>query len=328
MRTELRILTGRHAGARVLLDSQQLTIGSDDDADIQITDWSDDALILETEDANVFYSRATTDLNAAKTPFPVLNARRFGSVVLCIGPADASWPSELTLLQEMMAPSPANAANIAADGATSATAAIRTGPQRRHAHLARIALISLAAASLVAWHAYPTTPVITAPDPQLLLDRLQIALLQIGLSDVHGHRANNDIVIDGFVRNREEQSRLQQWLDGHPGPWRSHVYNANTIAQAMDEALGVQSLQVSYVGHGVFRISGTTANSNAIKQRIAQIATDFSDQIAGIEWGLTTIDPQRQLPRTYASALAQHGLYYVETPDGTKHFNFQSDSPR
>ena len=327
MRTELRILTGRHAGARVLLDSQQLTIGSDNDADIQITDWSDDALILETEDANVFYSHATTDSSAAKTLFPVLNARRFGSVVLCIGPADAPWPSELTLLQEMMVPSPANAATFAADS-RSATTALPTGPRRRHAHLARIALISLAGASLVAWHAYPTTPVITAPDPQLLLDRLQIALVQIGLSDVHAHRTNNDIVIDGFIRNREEQSRLQHWLDAHPGPWRSHLYNANSIAQAMDEALGVQSLHVSYVGHGVFRISGTTANSTAIKQRFSQISTDFSDQIAGIEWALTTIDPQRQLPRTYASALAQHGLYYVETPDGTKHFNFQSDSPR
>ena len=327
MRTELRILTGRHAGARVLLDSQQLTIGLDNEVDVQITDWSGDTIVLELEDANVFYSTDLTNSNTSKKLFPLLSAQRFGSVVLCIGPADEPWPSELSLLQAMIIPTSTKA--MTSPRQKSDRPQLATVKRPWHVPLfARFALLSICAASLVAWHGWPKTQEKMPPDPQLLLDRLQMTLLQSGFSDIHAHRDGQDIIINGFVRNREDYSRLQQWLDAHPGRWREHVYDANAIAEAMYEALGDQSLRVDYVNHGVFRITGTTSNSNAIKQRIAQISTDFSDQITGIQLAINTIDPQRQLPRNYASALAQRSLYYVETPDGTKHFNFQSDITR
>lgn len=326
MRIELRILTGRHAGARVLLESQQLIVGLHNDVDVQITDWSEDSILLQREDASVFYSTAQSNSNPSKHLFPWLSAQRFGSVVLCIGPADEPWPSELSLLQTMMAP--ISTKTIPSVDQKRDKPKTTINKQWHFPLFARFALLTVCAASLVAWHGRPKTQEKVAANPQLLLDRLQLTLLENGLSDIHAHREGNDIIINGFVRNREDYSRLQRWLDVNPGHWREHVYDANAIAEAMYEALGDQSLRVEYVNQGIFRITGTTSNSNAIKQRIAQISTDFSDQISGIQLAINAIDPQRQLPRNYASALAQRGLYYVETPDGTKHFNFQSDKTR
>ena len=46
MTKEIRLLTGRHAGARVALNAMPTLIGNDDESNIQISDWDQPAMRL------------------------------------------------------------------------------------------------------------------------------------------------------------------------------------------------------------------------------------------------------------------------------------------
>ena len=54
MTKELRLLTGRHAGARVTLNAMPTVIGSDEQSDIQISDWDQPAMqVLRRDDGTL-----------------------------------------------------------------------------------------------------------------------------------------------------------------------------------------------------------------------------------------------------------------------------------
>ena len=327
MRIELRILTGRHAGARVILDTTHYLISSQIDADLQITDWSCEPIILENHDATVQYHSVEDKNSKKRNTLAFLQPKRFGMVVLCVGSADEPWPDEIALLEAVFRPEKALPKNPSSSQETqSASTPLRKKIHQRRLHWIAAATLCLAISG--AWYGWLETHAAAPQDPRMLLDRFRTELLEMEQPNVQTRLDGTDIVVSGMVNNHSDRVRIQHWIAKHPWQWRVHLAEADSIAQAIYEALGEKALSVDYIQNGVFRISGNTRHGQAIRQRIAQLTNDFAGQVSSIQTAIHDIDPYRELPHNYDSALADHSLYYVETPDGTKHFNFQSDSLR
>jgi len=108
MTKEIRLLTGRHAGARVTLNALPTVIGNDEQSDIQISDWDQPAMqVIQREDGSL--TIVTGDASGEAIVMEDFKPRRFGSVVLCVGDAEAQWPSDIELLETLLSPSPAPA---------------------------------------------------------------------------------------------------------------------------------------------------------------------------------------------------------------------------
>ena len=89
---QLRILTGLHAGVQLRLTRRQYRIASDEDADLQISDWAHAPLLLTFEEEGSDVSPAlhliADDGTPARTTAGALGLledflpRRFGDIVL------------------------------------------------------------------------------------------------------------------------------------------------------------------------------------------------------------------------------------------------------
>ena len=127
MNKELRILTGFHAGARIKLNPTTMSIGAEATADILIQDWNEGTMQLAT-DAQDRVTIAAAGAAEAPSTLDDFAPRRFGDVVLCAGPQDAPWPSDVQLLETMLA-APAAEDAAPADGAPPAPGGARGRPR-------------------------------------------------------------------------------------------------------------------------------------------------------------------------------------------------------
>jgi type III secretion protein D len=107
---QLRVLTGRHAGTQLMLSASMYRIDSSEQADIQLTDWQSEPLVLELQETDsvvtvTFTSQAADESQpAARELLADFVPKRFGDVVLCVGPMHAQWPSDVELLELLMRP--------------------------------------------------------------------------------------------------------------------------------------------------------------------------------------------------------------------------------
>src|ERR1700712_2479480 len=105
---QLRILTGRHAGARIRLSRPRYSIGPGADADLRISDWKQAPVTLEFDkDSNVIQILEGTTIGrgaatALTLALPDFHPLRFGDVALAAGPLDDSlWPGDLDILKRL-----------------------------------------------------------------------------------------------------------------------------------------------------------------------------------------------------------------------------------
>ena len=105
---QLRILTGRHAGARLRLTHQRYTLGAGNDTDVQISDWKHTPVVLMIDECSDVIRMAieADDAQAGRaTALEDFVPRRFGDIVLCVGSGDDNaWPGDVELLQRLMRP--------------------------------------------------------------------------------------------------------------------------------------------------------------------------------------------------------------------------------
>ncbi|KLD76405.1 type III secretion protein HrpD [Xanthomonas hyacinthi] len=309
MNVELRILTGRHAGTRLTLLPGSYQLGREEDVDLQLTDWTGPTLTLEIDaDANLRYT--IEDPAAAAQPMRHFVPACFDAIVLCAGPAEQVWPDELQLLRAALQPQSA--------ALHAPASAARSAPRNRR--LAWIALVSALALTLTAWcydapgahrrHAAPTP-----------LAQARQAFVRMGQTELRLRDAADHVEVEGMVRSEADAQRVEQWLDQHPGPWQMHFGVAESLIESMSESLHEPSLSIRYRGHGVYAVAGASEHRDAVRRRLEQLQRDMGSQVLRIDARLRALDPRDALPDTYDTALSVDELHYVETPDGSKHFN-------
>lgn len=318
---QLRVLTGRHAGVQLLLSASQYRIAADEQADIQLVDWQAESLVLELQEEGNLVTIATplqaAADNGVATPesFGDFEPRRFGDLVLCVGPADAQWPSDVELLERLMRPvKKAVAAVSEAKG---------TGRATRVAVVCAVAALAVAGAyGAVVWSNTEAAKARVVPEP--LLGQVFRAVSATTLKGVSVRPAGERVIVEGLLADSAEAIALRQLLARFPAERIEHQYAAAPeIAQSISDALGSPGLVVSYRDQGVFVVGGRAMYLDKVREASARIAADLAPLVRGIEVAAAESPAPDSVP--VGAMLSTDGLQYVQTRDGAKHLSLSSE---
>lgn len=306
----LRILTGQHAGAQLTLSNDLQRIGNDDEADIQISDWQHISIILEVDNVNnmtkvleVEGSKTATETNPLVTMkdfFP----RRFGNVVLCVGPAGIAWPSDFAMLEKLMLP-------VTQVRRRFSTSLVVLGG----AITAGLAMISAIASGDV--QPYVASK---SPESEPLLARVNAALQASGAVGLQARQVAHVVQVEGMVADPAAASRAKAALQAFDNQLVLQRYAmATDISRAIGDAAGSIGVQVEYQGSGVFVVRGHVANLARLRDTLQQVKTDLGGRVVRIDV-VATEDVATGRSRT-AAVLTAGNMQYVEAADGTKYFS-------
>jgi type III secretion protein D len=305
MTKQLRILTGRHAGARLALTQPQYQLGPDPDADLMVSDWSTSPLVLQVgEDGSV---TAGAESGASRR-LADLKPCRFGDVVLCVGPLEGDWPSDMQLLERLMRPS--------------AGASARPRPGQSGVFAAAGVVVTLTVAGLflflVSHHADASREQQVQQEP--LADQVLRAVRSSTRADVSVVPQGERVKVEGLVDSGAEVAALRQSLARFPTERIEHRYAAaNEVAQSIDDALASPELAVKYRGKGQFEVTGRTMQPDKLRQSVSRIAGDLAPLVRGIDVVAVEAQPPDRVP--VGAMLSGSGLQYVQTRDGAKHLS-------
>ncbi|WP_206956895.1 secretion protein [Trinickia acidisoli] len=327
----LRILTGIHAGASLELTHGLHRIGSDEEADVCLTDWQGPDATLDVDAADVV--RITRDLagNKEGAGDPVDNEEagsvllvdfvpmQFDDLVLCIGPNDVAWPADVDLLSTLLA-SPVK----------SQLASFRRQQQRRH-QLIAVAGCAVLGSLIVAGTLVGTTQLSRAAFPPSADERtvrVAQALVDAHVSGLHAQALGNTVVVTGMVATPSDDSAVRALLQRVAPNGVERRYDvAQDDARSLQDSLGIVGTHVSYGGDGRFLITGTVADMDGLRAAVARVRGDLDSNVKMLViQAQQASSPVPEAPATYSEMVATDDVRYAETPDGVKHI-FAIDIP-
>ncbi|SAL06238.1 sctD; secretion-associated protein [Caballeronia calidae] len=302
----LRILTGAHAGAQVALEIGRTQIGSADDADIRLTDWSGRACILELMSTGEVKLVCTEgDAPVAEQAVESFMPLQFGDIVFCVGDAEQRWPADVDLLAKLWRPT---------SHQESGTAAYRRPSRMWVWGLIAIGCVIAGSISVLSMQSTQAS-VVVAPDfsPQALGRALNAA----GLRDLRATQSEQGIVISGMIQSAQDEPVLQTVIRRLGDKKITSAYDtADTIANALKETIALPHIEVVYAGAGVFDISGSTENLSLLRQKVERAKIDMGRNIKEIRF--TVSEEKKQKPEAYMTLLRAGSIKYVQSSSGTK----------
>jgi type III secretion protein D len=337
----LRILTGNHAGAEARLSTGAHRVHSDDDADIRITDWSGAAVVLNVDEMDsVTVTRiepALADTDEAAhadgvDPGVVLITdfvpMQFDQTVLCTGPDDRVWPSDLALLSTLLV-KPGNAEESAHPEFAS------TGKWKEKRKLVTAmgaACVVLAIASGVTSMALTTRAKASLPPPDVAAaEQANRDLADAHMTDLHatldGH---GGVLVTGLVSSADDDLVVQRLLAHIQGARVTRQYgNAEDTARGVKEAIGIANVDVHYAGKGVFAITGTGVDIDGVQQAVQRVRADLDANVRELRIDATGSDavPTAEADGQYTTVVSSDRVRYAQTPDGVKHIFILADDP-
>ncbi len=320
MNKHIRVLAGAHAGACLDLTPGRWTVGPDAQASIRITDWTGDPLALRVDTE----SGVLMELEDGDTAWSDLSPRRFGDVVLCVGPADEAWPSDLTLLERVLSPTQAEA-NPASVAATQEQAPVPNAPaparprgRKGWMGVTAVALLTPCALLLastretsLAAHSAPT-----AQPP--LLERVRLSLAQHRIDGLQLEQHDNEIIVHGIVTSANEELSTLRDLRALSPSIHTDLSIAQEVIENLRESLQEPGLRISYLGGNRFAIAGPAVHPERVRATADHVRSDLGSNIKDIVLDITQARLRNKVDAT--SALSVDELSYIESSDGTKDF--------
>jgi type III secretion protein D len=316
---QLRVLTGLHAGAQLLLTALTYRIAADEQADIQIVDWSSEPLVLdireegqvvaialESADLAAAGASSAEALKAAGRLFEDFIPRRFGDVVLCVGPEDGDWPADMQLLERLMKPAPV-AATVQKSRAPSVFIAV-----------------CVVASVLVGGYTAVVSRNATAAKARVpnepMLSQVRSAVFPAAPPGLRVVALGERVLVEGLLANSAEVAAVRELLARFPAEQIEHRYAAaSDVAQSISDALSSPELAVAYRGRGVFAITGRTTQPDKLRLAASRIATDLAPLVSSIDVVAAEAQAPDRVP--VEAMLSSDGLQYVQTRDGAKHLS-------
>ncbi|MFP6560951.1 secretion protein [Paraburkholderia sp. B3] len=318
----LRVLTGIHAGASLELTPGSHRIGADDDADIRLTDWQGPDAVLEADPADVI--RISRELPGDEEAGDVLLVdfvpMQFGETVLCIGPEDVAWPSDVDLLSTLLA-SPVKS-----------QLASYQRQQRRRRQLTAVAACVVLGGVIVAGALLGMTQLSRAAFPASADDRtLRVtqALAASHVAGLHAQALGNAVVITGMVPTTNDDTAVRALLDRVSPDGIERRYDvAQDDVRSIQDSLGIPGAHVAYGGNGQFVITGNVADMHQLEAAVARVRADFDSNVkALVIQAEQSSGPAPDTPAaSYSEMVSSDDVRYAETPDGVKHI-FAVDAP-
>lgn len=312
---QLRILTGQHAGAQINLTSTRYLVSAEDAADIQLTDWTSDAMLIEAgENGMIQFTLSPQGIAQTWLPMDDFVPHRLGDIVLCTGPGNAAWPASVDLIARL-------------------SQAPVVAPQRRKVSpvvLSAVVGTALMTAALSAAVA-PLSPTkrerpatdTAAREPlpkEPLLVRVQRALAAAPVSGLEVIAQADGVVVRGLLAESSDADTVRQLLAPFKSERIVHAYATSTeVEQSIADAIARPGLRVHHLGEGRFNVTGDTQNLSALKDSATRIASDLAPLVKRIDVSAAELPPAGV---KRMSALMNTGdLQYVQTRDGVKHLS-------
>ncbi|HEY1395229.1 hypothetical protein [Roseateles sp.] len=335
---QLRILTGLHAGVQLRLTRRQYRIASDEDADLQISDWAHAPLLLTFEEEGSDVSPAlhliADDGTPARTTAGALGLledflpRRFGDIVICAGPDAApdapAWPSDMALMDALMRPVAKIKAGVAA-AAEAAGVAGTVVPRARAAIGLKLSALVAAAALIAALASVLSTQTAasTAP-PTSPMEQVMLALRQAGVEGLTVRRVDRRLLVEGLLPGSAEMARARAALQPFGEGQLLHRYaSAGDIVRQIGDALNRPGVRVVHRGQGVFAVEGQAADPAELQDEVRRIAGDIGPLVRRIDVAVEQTLPTARV-RVGSMLAGDDGLQYVQTADGTKHLSLRT----
>ena len=337
----LRILTGMHAGAELRLGEGAYRLGPDDDADIRISDWrgvdvqlSVDATGLVTARRMVPELAAATDEGAAGgadspravaangsgskdepplDPGTVLLVDfvplQFDDTVLCVGPADVVWPSDLELLSTLLAKPDDDIRHHTDSSSRRKLVGIVLGCSMLGAIIVIGSVLITMAVSRAAPH-----------DPVNVAQRVNDELASAHMKELHARVQGSRVVVTGIVPTADDDVTVRNLLTRVAPNAVVRQYDVAQIdVRNLEESLDTPGLQVKYAGQGVFDIQGTVSNPRDVNTRLTRMRHDLSPNIKQLRVEVTQSQDSTPVPEAFSELMNAEGVRYAQTPDGVKH---------
>ncbi|WP_109477465.1 type III secretion protein [Paraburkholderia sp. C35] len=330
---QLRILTGIHAGATAPLSPGPYRIDADDDADIRITDWTGPSAIVEVGDSDVVTVRRLATQQADVTagddngthetanegvedtaPVFMLDflPMQFDQSVICIGPDDMEWPSDLTLLSTLLKPGQPD------DAARS----------QRHSRRRTFVALCAACVALAVIGGVSALSMTTRAKASMLpndVAAMENVNREFAAAHLNELRASLDghggVLVRGLVANESENLAARRLLASITAPRMQAQYGiAEVIRRSIGESLPVAGISVRYDGGGVFSIAGKDVDMDALQQGVRRIRPDLPANVKDIRIDATGAE-QADAPAgaSYIAIVSSDTVRYAQTPDGVKH---------
>jgi type III secretion protein D len=341
----LRILTGVHAGAQLQLTPGTHRIGADDAADIRLTDWRGVDAMLHVDAAGVVTAqraslatavevqigeRATStgggappDVADQETQEAVLLLdfvpMQFDDMILCIGPNDIEWPSDVDLLSTLLT--------------RPAEEKFDAERRKRHRYTGVVAACCALGAVVLSLSIIAATQMSRAAPPRnadLRAQRVSEALAAARLTGLKAHALGNTVVVTGMVASSADDDAVRALLDRIAPTGISRKYDiAQNDAHSIEESLGIPGAHVQYSGDGQFAVTGVVTSKAALEAAVSRVRADLDSNVRSIKVTATeTPSAQDGLGAlSYSELVSADDVAYAQTPDGVKHI-FAVDPPR
>ncbi len=308
----VRILTGNHAGATIDLSYGKYMVGPDDEFEISISDWTSPTLELtlnENGELTGRWQRAKGGTADRQHRFLHFAPRAFGDIVLCAGPVDTPWPSDLRLLDQTFSPTPKRVARWAGSGLRKLAASTLIGGF----------MLMLCVAGGIAWMGAPAAQA-QRESVDALMVRMHRALAPTGASALQVTPQGESVLIHGMVDDDAQARAVNSALDAlaTPRPVLRRLAVATSVAASIQFAVGIPDAQVKYLGQGAFSLHAATTDTQAAQQAVDRVRADLGPSVTRIDAKLDAIEKPATEMRILSS-LKDDGISVVQTRDGVKH---------
>ncbi|RKE40064.1 type III secretion protein D [Paraburkholderia sp. BL23I1N1] len=337
----LRILTGVHAGAQLQLSPGTHRVGTDDDADIRLTDWRGADALLHVDASGVVSAQrvaaaAAQTADTADTADAVGMANpaegqpaqpavaeevvllvdfvpmQFDDMILCVGADDAVWPSDLDLLS-MLLTRPAEA-RFAAER------------KKRHRYVGAVVACFALGIVIVAGSLLTTTQMSRAALPRNADDRAQRvseALAAAHVSGLQAHAVGNTVVVTGMVTSPADDDAVRNLLARISTAGISRNYDvAQNDARSIEDSLGVAGAHVRYLGEGNFAVTGAVSSRADLDAALARVRADLDPNVKNVLVEAAenaNVGTGTAAAASYSEMISSDDVRYAQTPDGVKH---------
>jgi type III secretion protein D len=300
------------------------TVGANDDNEIAISDWTSPTHVLSVSpqgdvQARVVASGDTPSRATSGAPAPLdvvcalreLQPARFGDIVICVGPVEGDWPTDMELLARLFEPA-APAAPVQA-----------VRPQRAAAYAAS-AGVALAVASCLVAVIVQARPQESAHEPERgarAFEELRLAFDQLRLRGLQIHNEGGAISVDGMVETRDQSRAAFRAIAevGATAEIRPRFAVAEDVAESIRSSAGLPAATVAYLGDGAFSVTAQVDDPESARAAISRVTADLGPAVKRIDAVLDRSETT-QKNISVLSSFSDGGVTVIQTKNGAKYF--------
>jgi type III secretion protein D len=327
---QVRILTGAHAGAQLLLESSSTRIGQGSEFDIDLDDWAHAPIEVAIEEGDVVSVYMLTpnetadsgDASQTEVQREFLGQlvdfvpRRFVDVVLCCGPAEGIWPSDVSLMEQLMQPLVQVVEHLpepVKKMGWKVWAAVGT---------CCVALVGGLSVVLVRQSDAASQRI----PQESLFSQVYRAIEKLPYKDLVVSRAGEQVVVEGMLENASQVLAVRAALVRFPKHRLAHRYAAaDQAVNSITEALKLSSLNVQHTGGGVFVVTGQAPNLQQLRDATQRIVNDLNPLVKRIDINVTELPAPDRI--AVGSVMALGDLQVVEARNGAKYLTLIDTPP-